>query len=78
MKSPLHKVLPYQQLTRLIGGLVEVASVRDPSSGKTTFVVTYSSQGAAAWKSPARFEDVDTAWAAGRVLAEFLGAELRV
>jgi hypothetical protein len=69
--------LPHQIATRAIGGIVSIATVRDPADGSIRHCVTYQSRAAAQWLSRHRFQDVSQAEAGAITLADFLGAEYR-
>lgn len=63
--------------TKTVGGVVSVASVRDIVDGGTTYSVSYTSR-ASYWLSRHRFDEADRAEAAAHILADFLGAEVRL
>jgi hypothetical protein len=66
----------HQIATRVVGGSVSVAVVRDPAEGSTKFTVVYESR-AFFWQSRHRFQEIEHAQAGARTLSDFLGAELR-
>jgi hypothetical protein len=71
MTGPAHEIA-----TKMIGGMVYVATVRDFSDGSSKFAVAYQSR-ASRWMSRRRWPDASQAEAGALVLADFLGAEYR-
>jgi hypothetical protein len=68
--------IAHQIATRVIGGTVSIAIVRDPADGSARYTISYESR-ADRWLSRHRFPDIAQAEASALTLSDFLGAEFR-